>query len=158
MDWKNMIDKELNKTVDSSKKLWYKARDRAKELGDQSILSLEVRQLDARHADLLTKLGSRVYELLVEEKRSTVSAKSAGVKELLEEIRETKDLIEEKRGELNEESSKEEDKSDEKDETSGAKEEAWTSGKEKTESSESEQKNAGQEKADQEMSGQDKGE
>jgi hypothetical protein len=90
----------LNSSLAASKKWFDQAKTRARELGDQSVLSLEVRQLESRHTDLLTKLGSQVYDLLVEEGRSTISSRSSGVKETVEEVQQTRQLLEEKREKL----------------------------------------------------------
>jgi hypothetical protein len=97
MDWKEKFEKGVNQGLDTSKKILYKAKDRAKELGDQGVLAFEIRQLEAKHTDLLTKLGSKVHELLIDEQRSTVTKKSGGVKEILEEIDQARELLEEKR-------------------------------------------------------------
>jgi hypothetical protein len=97
MDWKERFEQGLNSSLSASKKIINDAKTRARELGDQSVLSLEVRQLESRHTDLLTKLGSQVYNLLAEQGQSTVTSRSAGVKETLEEIEQTRELLEEKR-------------------------------------------------------------
>ena len=97
MDWKERFEEGLNSSLAASKKIFKDAKIRAREIGDQSVLSLEVRQLESRHADLLTKLGSQVYNLLVEQGQSTVTSRSAGVKETIEEIEQTRELLEEKR-------------------------------------------------------------
>ncbi len=97
MDWKEKFEKGVNQGLDTSKKILHKAKYRAKELGDQGVLAFEIRQLEAKHTDLLTKLGSKVHELLIVEERSTVTKKSGGVKEILEDIDQTRDLLEEKR-------------------------------------------------------------
>ncbi len=97
MDWKERFEQGLNSSLTASKRLFNDAKTRAREIGDQSVLSLEVRQLESRHADLLTKLGSQVYDLLVEQGQSTVTSRSAGVKETIEEIEQTRELLEEKR-------------------------------------------------------------
>jgi hypothetical protein len=97
MDWKNKLEQSLNQGYDVSRKLFGKAKKRATELGEYGVLSLEVRQLETKHTELMTSLGGKVYELLVQEKRSTVTAKSQGVKELLEQIEETREELERKR-------------------------------------------------------------
>ncbi|MFP4267394.1 MAG: hypothetical protein ACLFQW_05280 [Spirochaetaceae bacterium] len=100
MDWKEKFEKGLDQSLTASKKFFNEAKHRAIEIGDQSVLSLEIKQLESRHTDLLTKLGSQVYDLLVEEERSTVTSRSAGVKEILEDIKETRDLLDDKKSRI----------------------------------------------------------
>jgi len=100
MDWKERFEEGLNTSLSASKKFFNEAKHRAREIGDQSVLALEIRQLESRHTDLLTKLGSQVYDLFQDEGRSTVSSRSTGVKETFEEIEQTRGLLEEKRNQL----------------------------------------------------------
>ncbi len=116
MDWKQRLEQSLNQGYDVTRKLFGKAKERAVELGEHGVLSLEVRQLEAKYTDLLTSLGTKVHNLLIHEKRSTVTAKSQGVKELLEQIEETREELEHKRRLLREQ---EEAKSEESDGASG---------------------------------------
>ena len=97
MDWRQKFEQSLNQGYDVSRKLFGKAKQRATELGEYGVLSLEVRQLEQKHTDLLTRLGSKVHTLLVDEKRSTVTAKSQGVKELLEELEDVRRELDRKR-------------------------------------------------------------
>jgi hypothetical protein len=97
MDWKQRIEQSLNEGYTVSRKLFGKAKQRAVELGEHGVLSLEVRQLEAKYSELLSNLGSKVRQLLVDEKRSTVTAKSQGVKEILEQIEETEQELARKR-------------------------------------------------------------
>jgi hypothetical protein len=67
------------------------------------VLSLEIKQLESKNNDLIRKLGERVYELLSVEGQSTVSARSTGVKEIVSELKDVRELLEKKRGELKKE-------------------------------------------------------
>ena len=100
MDWREKLEKGLSQGINQSKTLFGKAGDRARELGEHGVLSLEVRQLENKLQDDMNKLGSRVYEVLKEEQQSTVSARTNGVKELLEEIESNKNMLDEKRAAL----------------------------------------------------------
>ena len=106
MDWKEKLEKGLSQGLDGSKKLFDGAKKQAKKLGEHSVLSIEVRQLESRRTDLLMKLGGRVYELLGVEGQSTVTGRSSGVKETIEEIEEVTRMLEEKRTALKKESAK----------------------------------------------------
>lgn len=106
MDWKEKLEKGFAQSLDGSKKIFDGAKKQAKKLGEQSVLSLEVRQLESKRTDLLLKLGGRVYELLSEEGQSTVTGRSSGVKELIEELVEVNSMLVEKKAALKKESSK----------------------------------------------------
>jgi len=106
MDWKEKLEKGLNQGLDSSKKLFDGAKQQARKLGEQSVLSLEVRQLESKRTDALLELGSRVYELLSLEGQSTVTNRSSGVKDHLEELEEINRMLEQKRASLKKEERK----------------------------------------------------
>lgn len=97
MDWKKKMQDGLNQGLDSSKKLFQDAKKQATKLGEQSVLALEIKQLESKEEELISKLGERVYQLLVQEGQSTVSSRSSGVKDILDEIQETRTMLEEKR-------------------------------------------------------------
>ncbi len=100
MDWREKLEMGLSQGINQSKSFIGKAGDRARELGEHGVLSLEVRQLETKLKEDMNNLGSRVYEVLKEEQQATVSARTNGVKELIEEIESTKSLLEEKRAAL----------------------------------------------------------
>jgi hypothetical protein len=103
MDWKEKLEKGLHQGIDSSKRLFDTAKKQAQKLGEQGVLSLEIKQLESKNNDLIRKLGERVYELLSVEGQSTVSARSTGVKEIVSELKDVRELLEKKRGELKKE-------------------------------------------------------
>jgi len=106
MSWREKLEEGLSQGLDSSKSLLGKAGSRARELGEHGVLSLEVRQLEAKVQDDVKKLGERVYEVLKGGEQSTVSARTSGVKELLEEIESAKEMLAEKRAALHTEDTK----------------------------------------------------
>lgn len=106
MDWKEKFEKGIHQGLDSSKKLFEGAKDQAKKMGEQGVLALELRQLESKRTDLLIKLGTKVYELLSEQGQSTVTSRSTGVKESLQELEEVSQLLEEKKVALKKESTK----------------------------------------------------
>jgi len=106
MDWREKLEKSLAQGIDQSKSLLGKASDRARELGEQGVLSLEVRQLEGKIKENYRKLGEQVYQVLKEGQQSTVSARTSGVKDLLDELEAAKELLEEKRAALHTEDPK----------------------------------------------------
>ena len=97
MDWQDKIDKGLNQGIDVTKKLIDKARERARKLGDQSLLAFEIKELEKEGNHLTTKLGETVYELFSEGGRTSVSARTAEIKPLLKRLGEVKELLAQKR-------------------------------------------------------------
>jgi hypothetical protein len=97
MDWKRRVEEGLKSGVQSSKKIFSGARERAKDLGDYSVLALEVKQLQARHDDLITQLGALTFHLLNIEGKGSVSARTPELKELLEEIETVSSRLADKR-------------------------------------------------------------
>lgn len=106
MDWREKLEKGLVQGIDQSKTLLGKASNRARELGEQGVLSLEVRQLENKLKENYHKLGEQVYKVLKEDQQATVSARTSGVKDLLDEIEAAKELLEEKRAALHTEDPK----------------------------------------------------
>lgn len=102
MDWKKRLEDGMKTGVKTSRKVLGKAKSRAKDIGDYSVLSLEVRQLQSKHDDLVAKLGALTFHLLQHEQRGSISAKTADVKELLAEIEEVSEHLARKRQALNE--------------------------------------------------------
>ena len=107
MDWREKVEKGISRGLDSSKSWFGKASERARELGEQGVLALEIRQLESKIKENTKKLGERVYTVLIEEKQSTVSARTQGVKELLEEIESDREMLAEKQAALRTEEAKE---------------------------------------------------
>ncbi|WP_051086152.1 hypothetical protein [Sediminispirochaeta bajacaliforniensis] len=96
-DWKKRVEKGLKSGVDSSRRLFDRAKERARDIGDYSVLSLEIRQLQARHDDLVSSLGSSVFHLLVEEGRGSVSSRTTELRDILAELEDVSTRLAEKR-------------------------------------------------------------
>lgn len=96
MDFMQKIQSTLNQGLDSSRDLFFKARERARELGDKGVLKFEIMQLENQAEKLMGKLGSKTYEVLITEDHSTVSKKTPDIRELLQEIEDVRKRIEEK--------------------------------------------------------------
>ncbi|HUZ16934.1 MAG TPA: hypothetical protein VMV68_01005 [Spirochaetia bacterium] len=100
MDFIEKVQSTLTQGLESSRELFGKAREKAKDLGEKGVLHFEVMQLERQAADLMGKLGTRVFDVLNVQKQNTVSAKTEGVKELIQEIENVRKLIEQKEAEL----------------------------------------------------------
>ncbi len=76
----------LDSGVEGSKKAIEGARERLKRLGDEGVTNLDIRQPRSEKERLLRELGRSVYHSFSVEERKTVSPKTAGINELLQEI------------------------------------------------------------------------
>ena len=90
----------IGQGLKTSRDLFGKAKDKAKDLGEKGVIMLELKQLDNQAEKLLAKLGSAVYRILVVEEHNTVSRSTSEVKELLSDIAEVRKRIEDKEVQL----------------------------------------------------------
>jgi hypothetical protein len=96
MDFWDRFRETIDKGVESSRGVLGKAQERARDLGEKGVLRFEIMQLESRAEKLTTKLGARAFEVLIKEGQNTVSKKTSGVRELLEELAEIETRIKEK--------------------------------------------------------------
>jgi hypothetical protein len=94
MGFRERMEEIVNQGLSSSRDLFDKAKDKAKDLGERGILKYELLQLEKQAEKQLAKLGGRVYEKLVIRNQTTVSREA--VKDLLDELADVKRRIEEK--------------------------------------------------------------
>ncbi|MEW5818097.1 MAG: hypothetical protein AB1798_22240, partial [Spirochaetota bacterium] len=83
MDFMEKMQKTINQGLSASKELFGKAKEKAKDLGEQGVLKFEIMQLENQAEKLIAKLGSRVYEVLAIESQNTITKKTSGIKDLL---------------------------------------------------------------------------
>ena len=100
MDFWERMKGAIDKGVDSSKDLFGKARERAKDVGERGVIRFEIMQLESQAEKLVAKLGSIAYERLTEEGATALTPDSAEVSQILEEIREVRSRIAEKEAAL----------------------------------------------------------
>lgn len=100
MDFWDRMKGAIDKGVDSSKDLFGKARERAKDVGERGVIRFEIMQLESQAEKLVAKLGSIAYERLTEEGATALTPDSAEVSPILEEIREVRSRIAEKEAAL----------------------------------------------------------
>ena len=80
------IESAINQGVDSSKGAFGKAKERAKDLSERSVLKFDVMQLERQSMRLMSKLGNEIYEAFEKRGKQSVSSGTPGVKELLAEL------------------------------------------------------------------------
>ncbi len=102
MSFLDRVQETIDQGLKSSRELFGKARDKAKDLGEIGVLRFEIKQLEAQAEKLIAKLGSKTYETLVVEEQKTVSAGTQGIKEILNAIAEVKQEIELKERQIKE--------------------------------------------------------
>lgn len=100
MDFKKRMDELIDKGIATSKDLWGKAKETARDLSQKGILTFEVGQLERQAHSELARLGSLVYDALQNKKQPAVYPEELEVKKLLERIQELRARIEEREEEL----------------------------------------------------------
>ena len=90
----------LDQGVAVSKEFAAKAGAKAQDLGERSVLMLEIRQLEGQAQKLIGRLGAEAYRIFVEEGEQTLSAENAPIKALLSDITAIRKSIEGKESEL----------------------------------------------------------
>ncbi len=96
MDFWDRVKTTIDKSFDTSKEWFDKAKGAAQELGERGVIRVEIMQLESRAEKLTARLGARVYDLLVKEGRSRVERGSEGIGETIGEIEEIEQRIAEK--------------------------------------------------------------
>lgn len=96
MDFFDKMQRGLNDGLAASKDLFHKARDKAKDLSEIGILKYEIKQLENMSEKLASRLGVTVYQVLCENGQGTVSKKTPGVKEILDDIDDVRRKLEQK--------------------------------------------------------------
>ncbi len=86
MELWDRLSNSLDKGFQTSRDLFQKAGDRARDLGERGVVRFEIMQLESQVEKLTGKLGARAYELFIKEGKGSVTKTTSGVKELLEEI------------------------------------------------------------------------
>lgn len=100
MDFWDRMKGAIDKGVDSSRDLFGRAREKAKDMGERGVVRFEIMQLESQAEKLVAKLGSLTYEQLSDDPIAMVSRTSPGISELLEEIKEARARISEKEAAL----------------------------------------------------------
>ncbi len=100
MDFVGKLQKSLSQGLASSRELYGKAKERAKDLGEKGLLRYELMQLQKEAESLLGELGGRVYDALARKGQSGVSLATPGIKETVAEIERIHDQIEKKEADL----------------------------------------------------------
>ena len=90
----------LDSGVRESRKAFDTARERLQQFGDESITNLDLRQLKSERDKVVHDLGALVAESFGSGERKSISPKTPGIKELLEELDQIDGAIREKEAAL----------------------------------------------------------
>ena len=90
----------MEKFVNESVRVSREAYERAREVGSLTKKELELKNLQGKLQKEYAKLGGQVYRLLVEEKKTSISPKTAPVGKLLDAIRDLGGKIDAKKDEI----------------------------------------------------------
>jgi hypothetical protein len=86
------MEEVVNQSLESSREVLGRAKEKAKDLGEKGLLRYEISQIERQAEKKFSQLGVRVYEQLVLKKQAALSRES--VNELLEDIQELKERLE----------------------------------------------------------------
>ncbi len=100
MDFWDRVKTTIDRSFDSSKDWFEKAKGTAHELGERGVLRVEIMQLESRAEKLTAKLGALTYDELVKRDATHVDRDSPGVAEVIEEIESIEQRINEKEAAL----------------------------------------------------------
>ena len=90
----------VSEGLDSSRDVLKAAKAKTHELEEAAIIRLDLKRLEARTDRLVQDLGVKAYSVFVEEKRKSLSVKTPGVKEILQQLEGLQVLREEKESKL----------------------------------------------------------
>jgi len=96
----NRLKDGLEQSVNVSQRLLKDAKKNSQTWEDTAILRLDIKRIDNRMNSLIRDLGISVYSILKEEGRQSISVKSAGVKEIFNELAELQSLRDVKEAKL----------------------------------------------------------
>jgi hypothetical protein len=88
------------KGLQASKDLMSKAGAKAQDLGEIGVLKIEIKQLEGQAQKLVGRLGSEVYNALVERGMESISVETPEIKAVLAEIAPVREAIETREREL----------------------------------------------------------
>ena len=86
MNWKKKFSRGLNQGFDQSKLLLGKAKKQAMDIGEQTLLTAEIKELHQKEDDLYRALGMEIYALLLMKGRSSVSVRTPEIKDKFSEL------------------------------------------------------------------------
>lgn len=100
MGFMDRMQETINQGLKTSRELFGKAKEKAKDLGEIGVIKFEIMQLENQAEKLVAQLGSNVYRVLIEEEHNTVSRNTPDIKEVLNQIEDVKQQIEKKEADL----------------------------------------------------------
>ena len=86
MNWKKKVSSGLNQGFDQSKLLLGKAKKQALDIGEQTLLATEIKELHQKEDNLYRTLGMEIYTLLLTKGRSSVSVRTPEIKDKFPEL------------------------------------------------------------------------
>jgi hypothetical protein len=94
MGFKERIERIITTGLESSKEVLERAAGKTKEAGERGTTRMKIRRLEQQAQNKFALLGSKVYDLLVEQGQKSVSKGTRDLKELIEEIKQLDAKIE----------------------------------------------------------------
>jgi capsule polysaccharide export protein KpsE/RkpR len=88
------------KSYRASKDFMAKAGAKVQDLGERGVLMLEIRQFESQAQKCIARLGTEVYQALVEKGAESITQDTPAVKAILTEIASFREAIEKREAEL----------------------------------------------------------
>ncbi|MEM5948522.1 hypothetical protein WKV44_08190 [Spirochaetia bacterium 38H-sp] len=99
MSFKEKLNQIIEKSAEASAEFFTQVKDKTKEATEKSVLNVEIFKLEQQVNKKIALLGAEVYDLLVEQGKGSVSARTPDLVPLLEEIKNLKAAIDKKQEE-----------------------------------------------------------
>jgi len=100
MAFSDRMKEILNQGFNVSKEFAVKAGAKAQDLGERSILMLEIKQLENQAQKILARLGTEAYLAFIEHDQPVIDRETVEFRTILNELTNIKDAIEKKEAEL----------------------------------------------------------
>ncbi|GAB6091121.1 hypothetical protein [Spirochaeta dissipatitropha] len=97
MDFLTKMKESISVGMDGSRKFLERARHKMQDVGESSVLKLEIHQLENQLKQEYTSFGTQVYGMLSDGEKNSISLKTPELKENYGEIERVIDLIAEKK-------------------------------------------------------------
>ena len=100
MDFRKKMQETINQGLSVSRDLFDKAKEKTKELGDIGVLKFEIHQLTIQAEKLAAQLGVKVYEIIGEGDQESITRRTPGIRDVIDELESVKERIRLKEEEL----------------------------------------------------------
>jgi hypothetical protein len=94
MSFKERVERIITTGLETSREVLERAAEKTKEAGGRSTTKMKIWRLEQQAQNKFALLGSKVYEILLEQGQKSVSKGTREIKEIIEEIKQLDAQIE----------------------------------------------------------------